>query len=289
MKKSLILTLTALLFFRASAQVSVDLTLDQEQFLPAENVPVTVKITNRSGQQLHFGADPKWLEFSVESMDGLVVIKHNEVPVTGEFDLESSQLAIKHVNIEPYFVINKPGRYKITAALRLPGWGQTMVSAPKMFDVIDGMSLWAQEFGVATGPHAVPEIRKYTLQEANYLHSQLRLYVRVSDRSGAQVFKVTPLGLLVAFNQPEAKIDRLSQLHVLWQTGAHMFYYCKVSPDGTVGDRETYDYVNSRPRLTINDTGEVLVSGGVLRMHVEDLPVIHAPVPLPAQPAKPKS
>jgi hypothetical protein len=289
MKKSLILTLTALLFLRASAQVSVELVLEQEQFLPAETVPVAVKITNRSGQPLHFGADSQWLTFNVESMDGIVVTKKSEVPVSGEFDLESSQLAIKRVDIEPYFGITKRGRYKVTATLRLPGWGQTMISAPKMFDVIDGVALWSQEFGVPMGPGIAPQVRKYTLQEANYLRSQLQLYVRVSDRSGAQVFKVTSLGQLVAFNQPEAKVDRVSQLHVLWQTGAHMFYYCQVSPSGTVTGRETYDYFNSRPRLTVNDTGEVLVTGGTLRMHTEDIPVIHAPVPIPATLAKPKS
>jgi hypothetical protein len=289
MKKSLILTLTVLLFLRASAQVSMELALEQEQFLPAETVLVAVKIINRSGQPLHFGTDAKWLTFSVESMDGAVVTKNSEVPVTGEFDLESSQQATKHVNIEPYFGISKLGRYKVTAMLHLPGWDKTVISAPKMFDVIDGAALWSQEFGLPMGPNIAPQVRKYTLQEANYLHSQLRLYVRVSDSSGAQVFKVTPLGMLVAFNQPEAKVDRVSQLHVLWQTGAHMFYYCKVSPDGTVSDRETYDYFNSRPRLTVNDTGEVLVTGGALRMHSEDIPAVHAPVPLPTTPVKPKS
>jgi hypothetical protein len=288
MKKSLILTLTALLFFQASAQVSVDLSLEQEQYLPAETVPVTVKITNRSGQPLHFGVDPKWLTFSVESMDGLVTTQKGDVPVTGEFDLESSQQATKHVDIEPYFGIDRLGRYKVTASLRVPGWGQTVVSEPKMFDVIDGVALWAQEFGIPMGANLPPETRKYTLQKANYLHTQMRLYVRVSDSTGAQVLKVTSLGMLVAFNQPEAKVDRVSHLHVLWQAGAQMFYYCKVSPNGTVEERETYDYVKSRPRLTVNSTGEVLVTGGVLRMHTEDIPMLHAPISAPAKPAPAK-
>src|ERR1035441_10179230 len=38
-----------------SAQVTVEITQDQDQFLPAESVPTAVRITNRSGQSLHLG------------------------------------------------------------------------------------------------------------------------------------------------------------------------------------------------------------------------------------------
>jgi hypothetical protein len=50
MKFSLpILGLAWLTFFSASAQVTVDVVLDQEQFLPSESLPVAVRITNRNG------------------------------------------------------------------------------------------------------------------------------------------------------------------------------------------------------------------------------------------------
>ena len=38
-----------------SAQVTVELTPEQEQFLPAESLAVAVRITNRSGQNLRLG------------------------------------------------------------------------------------------------------------------------------------------------------------------------------------------------------------------------------------------
>ena len=72
MKFSLpIFGLAWLTFLSASAQVTVDVVLDQEQFLPSESLPVAVRITNRSGQPLHLGADTNWLTFSVESVSGL--------------------------------------------------------------------------------------------------------------------------------------------------------------------------------------------------------------------------
>ena len=82
--KTFLAGLLAVMFVsRVSAQVDVELSLDQEQFLPSESVPLTVKITNRSGQQLHLDVEPDWLTFSVESTDGFVVIKNAEVPVAG--------------------------------------------------------------------------------------------------------------------------------------------------------------------------------------------------------------
>ena len=105
MKISLpILALVLLAFCRASAQlVDVKVVLDQDQFLPSETLPLAVRITNRSGQTLHLGADPDWLTFSVESDDHFIVVKNSEVPVLGEFDLGSSQVATKHVDLQPYF------------------------------------------------------------------------------------------------------------------------------------------------------------------------------------------
>ena len=135
-------------FFRASAQVDLDLSLDQDYFLPSETIPLAVKITNRSGQQLHLGADADWLTFNVEADDGFVVIKNAEVPVTGAFDLETSQLAIKRVDLQPYFSMTKPGRYHVIATLHIKDWSAQMASQPKHFDVIAGAKLWSQDFGV---------------------------------------------------------------------------------------------------------------------------------------------
>ena len=64
-----------------SAQVTVELTLEQDQFLPAESLPLAVRITNRSGQNLRLGRGEDWLTFSVEAREGEVVPKLGEVPV----------------------------------------------------------------------------------------------------------------------------------------------------------------------------------------------------------------
>jgi hypothetical protein len=282
MKTFLAFFLTTMIFSRVPAQMSVELALDQDQFLPSEAVPLAVKIINQSGQPVHLGADPGWLTFSVESADGFVVVKNADVPVLGEFDLESSQMATKHVDLQPYFGIGQPGRYKVTATVRVKEWSLAVSSPAKSFDVIHGAELWTQDFGVMVATNAAPEMRKYTLVQANYLREQLRLYLQVSSGDGAHVFKVTALGPLVSFSSPEAQVDRVSQLHVLWQTGAQAFSYTVVSPDGTVVTRDTYDNFNSRPRLTVNASGDVVVFGGIRRAKPSDLPVLKLPVTPPA-------
>src|ERR1019366_2523625 len=123
------------------------------------------------------------------SQEGFVVIRNGEVPVVDEFDLESSQMATKRVDLQPYFVMGKPGRYKVTATVRFKEWSLTVSSAPKHFDVIN----------------------------------------------------VAALGPLVSFSSPEAQVDQISQLHVLWQTGAQSFSYTIISPDGSVVSRDIYD------------------------------------------------
>ena len=285
----LVLVLAVLTSFRAAAQVSVEITMDQEQFLPSEAVPVAVKITNRSGQQLHLGAAADWLTFSVESTDGFIVIKNAEVPVTGEFDLESSQIGIKRVDLQPYFQMGRHGRYKVIATLRIKDWSASVNSAPKTFDVVNGAKLWSQDFGVPGVTNSQPEVRKFTLEEANYLRLQLRLYVRVSDQSESQVFKVTTLGQMVSFSDPDAKVDRTSQLHVLWQAGAQVFNYALINANGEVVRQEVYNNAGSRPRLVVNEQGEVSVAGGTRRVKPEDLPVVpmvKAPGELPAKNTK---
>src|SRR6267143_5552987 len=179
-KVGLPLGILALSTLCVCGQVTVEVQLDQEQFLPGESLPASVRITNRSGQTLRLGAED-WLKFSIEDGNGLVLPQTGEVPVTGEFVLETSKRATKHVDLAPFYALSQPGRYAITATVKIKQWDQQTVSAPKKFNLIEGARLWEQEFGlpqVAEATNTAPEVRKYILQQANYL-SQLRLYLRI--------------------------------------------------------------------------------------------------------------
>jgi len=135
--------------------------------------------------------------------------------------------------------------------------------------------LWQQEFGVPKAPgqpDGSPEIRRYILQQANYVQGQLRLYLRVTDLTGTKPLRVVPIGRLISFSRPEHLIDQASDLHLLYQDGPHSFSYTKFSPEGELLARQTHDYTQSRPRLRVDADGKVCVFGGVRRITPTDVP-----------------
>ncbi|MGO8676058.1 MAG: hypothetical protein ACLQVX_09325 [Limisphaerales bacterium] len=290
-KPGLWVSLSAALAVSASAQVTVEVTQPQDQFLPGEPLLVTVRIGNLSGQTLHFGDDPDWLMFSLESRDGVVVPKMADIPAFEPFDLPSSRTATKTMDIGPCFPITQAGRYNIIANVRIKGWGREIASQPKPMDIIEGVPLWQEEFGVPKAPgqpEGSPEIRHYTLQQANYVKGQPRLYLRVTDFTGTKPLRVVLIGKMVSFSRPEHVIDQASDLHLLYQDGPRSFGYFTFSPEGELLARQTYDYTETRPRLRVDVDGKVHVFGGVRRIRSNDVPppkpVVDLEAPKPASP-----
>lgn len=270
---SIIFCILLISITRLPAQVTVEVSTEQDEFLPGEDIPVIARIVNHSGETLKLGADNQWLKFSIEARDGYVVLKTGDVPVTQPFTLESSERATVHVNLAPYFHLPRPGHYLITATLAVPGWDREFSSPQKGFDLIKGAKLWEEQFGVPPSPdstNAIPEIRTYALQEANYLHSRLMLYAQVTDMDG-KINKVVPIGPMVSFGQPEARVGKSSNLHVLYQNGPRTFNYTVINPDGTVILRQTYDYT-TRPRMMTSVDGDLAIAGGSRRVTYNDLP-----------------
>lgn len=258
---------------RVSAQVTVEVITDQDEFLPGETIRVVARITNRSGQTLKFGPDRGWLKFAIQAKEGYVATKNGEPPIDTEFTLQSSERADVRLDLAPYFQLSRTGHYSITATVAVAEWKRKVASNPKGFDVIKGARIWEQEFGVPKSPgdtNAEPEMRLYALQEANYLRSHLILYVQVTDSAG-KVNKVQPIGPMISFGQPDAKVDKMSNLHVLYQTGPHTFSYTITTPDCEIIARRTYEYT-SRPRMVADAQGNITVDGGTRRISPDDLP-----------------
>jgi len=157
----------------------------------------------------------------------------------------------------------------VIANVRIKDWDQERKSQPKAFDVIEGAKLWEQDFGVprvSGETNDAPEVRKYTLQQANYIKNQLRLYLRVSDANGGQVLRTVPIGTMLSFSRPEPQVDKFSNLHLIYQNWAKTFTYSVFNPEGELVTREVYDYVDSRPRLRVEGDGNITIAGGVKRV-----------------------
>jgi hypothetical protein len=271
----------------APAQVSVEIVQEQDEFLAGEALPTAVRIRNHSGQTLHLGAEANWLTFAVESDGGVPALKNSDVPVLGEFVLESSKVATKRVDLAPAFALTQPGHYAVTATVRVKDWDQEIASPAKGFDIVQGVPLWEQEFGVPQSPgssNSAPEVRRYVLQQVSFLRGHLQLYLRLTDATGTRILRVVRMGTMLSFNQPKGVVDKSSNLHVLHQTGAHSFNYAVFNPNGDLVLRQTYDYINSRPRLQMGTDGEFSILGGVRRIAANDVPPPKPAPPLPEPP-----
>lgn len=257
-----------------NASVSVELELDQEQFLPSEDIKVAVRIINLSGRTLRMGDHNGWVKFFVESKDGFPVAPDTDPVVIGEFELPTSKTGIKRVNLIPHFPVKQSGRYTVRAEVEVPGWNKTVSSRPVAFDILNGTVMKTITVGVpqkSTATNGVPEQRNFLLQRANYL-KKLQLYVRVTDLSGGNTLRVLRVGQLTSIGEPEAQVDRHSNLHVLFRTGAQTFRYVVVNADGDLIRREMHEFGKGAPKLRVNDENEVVVIGGVRREMSSDIP-----------------
>jgi hypothetical protein len=258
------LALGMILATLASAQVDVVVSLGQSQFLPGERIPVKVRVVNHSGRTLRLGGDDAWLQLSVEAEKSFIIPRTAELPFTDAFELPPSKMATRELDLAPCYELSRPGRYTVTASVQVKDWDQMHTSPPQSFDVIRGTKVWERVFGLpgVQGPNGAPEVRKYILQQANYLRTQLRLYARITDVEEEHTFKVVAIGPMISFSNPEGMLDDKSCLHVLFQSGPRTATYCVINPAGEVLQRESVEYGASRPRLSAADDGSITVKGG---------------------------
>jgi len=267
--------------------IAVALTSEQEQFLPYEELIVKVRITNYSGQTLNLGKEEDWLSFTVQGQNGAFVSRLGAVPVKGNYVLDSSRTGTIPVDLAPYFDLTRPGNYKINAILKIAQWDQVVSSEAKGIDIISGVKLWEQEFGMPQSSDSPPEIRKYALVQAIHL-KQPKLYFRLCNASESRVFKVFAVGPVVSVSKPEPQLDRFSNLHLLYQVAARSFSYSVINPDGLIIARETHDSAGSRPQLRTAQEGRIQVTGGVRRVTASDLPpALSSTLPRDAKPPRP--
>jgi hypothetical protein len=268
-------------------QVTVEVSLDQDYYIPGETLPARVRITNRSGQTMRLAAEPDWLSFTVQTLDGKVVPKLGEVSIEGEPTLLESakRIALKPIDIAPAFAFDELGQYQVIATLHIHSWEQEISGRSKPFHMIRGVDYWSQDFGLpltnaASGTNTAgstnsanltPEVRRYILQKADYLRGHLRLYLRVIAASGKNI-GVANVGQLVSFSKPEAQIDPDCNLHVIYQDGPKTYLYAIYSPDAQLLRRQTFNITATRPTLAVDGQGRIGIAGGMRHEMRTDFP-----------------
>ena len=135
--------------------VTAELMLGQDQYLPGEAVDLKVRVLNRSGQQIVLGSDNQWITMSITGENNDVCPKLGDMPVQGEFSLQSGEMGTRSCNPTPYFDFHAQGRYRVTARIRMPQWNQEIVCKSVAFTVADGVPLP----GVANLQFGLPQPR----------------------------------------------------------------------------------------------------------------------------------
>jgi hypothetical protein len=199
-------------------------------------------------------------------------------------------VATVRADLAPYFNLSQLGRYSITANVKIDQWNVEIASGPRRFEVIHGNTLWEQSFGVpgAGTNHGEPEVRKYILQQANYL-KHMKLYVRITDADEGRVMRVFPVGPMISFSRPQTQLDKASNLHLLYQDGSRAYRYIVVNPDGDVLIRQTHVYTENPPRLRSDNSGNVLIIGGARQVADSDFPPRVQAAAIELRPPKPSA
>ena len=68
----------------------------------------------------------------------------------------------------------------------------------------------------------------------------------------------------IAFEEPQAEIDRANQLHVLHCAAPRAWTYSRVGLNGELLGHSSFMETKTRPRLVRSANGEVAVQGGVI-------------------------
>jgi len=270
----------------AMAQVKLEILLDQRHYLLKEPLEVGIRVVNQSGQTLTIPGT-SWLSLTVEDRDKFVVKTLTELPLPQPVTVDSTFMATQWIDIGDVFDFRENMSYKLNARVRIEQWGEEVYSKPVSFEIIKGTVLWQQPFGVPSEPGSPPQMRKYILQQANYL-DELQLYVRVTDLTERVIFKARRLAPMLLISQPEAQIDSLNRLHVLVQFGMRQFMHLCINPFGEIITRNTYEVSGVRPMLKTTEAGGVFVKGGQRMLRHDDIPpsaLLNRP--LPARPETP--
>ena len=258
--------------------LQMELLTEQLEFLPNEPLHVGLRIQNRSGQPVVLGQANDWIRFAVFDVEKHLVLKRSDPPPGEVFVLPNGQEVIKSFNLAPHFDLSTPGSFVITAQVNVRQWNETLPVNARRIDVVRGIKLATLVQGVADpeAPNAPPQMRTYTLQQKRNAGRQ-QLYLRVAAEDGFEVFNVLPVGSVVPFGRPEMHVDRRGAVHLLFQNGAREYLYCNADAQGAMVRRHSYQVYQSRPKLRVDERGNLEVVGGRRTPSAMDWPVTKLP------------
>lgn len=268
----------------AHAQIQVELKFKRLQYVAHEPVMATVRITNLAGRDVDL-RDEKgqhWFGFEVNAGEGRLLAPLRQTAPEPALHVEAGKTVTRKINLTPLFPVHDLGAYHVRANVYFADLNQYFYSQTKVFQVADARPIWQKTVGIPDGVPGAGEMRTYSLL-SNRFPDHTSLYVRVENKSRGLVHTTYSLGRVLAYDEPQAEVDRANQLHVLHCAAPRTWAYSHIGLNGELLTHSTFMETKTRPRLRHVADGSVAVHGGRL-----DLPVAQSGrTPVPKLSARP--
>src|SRR6202030_3331405 len=250
----------------AIGQIQVDLKFPRLQFIAYEPVIATVGITNLAGRDvdLHDISGQPWFGFEVTGQDGQLIGTLKTDPIQPPLKIETGKRVTQKINLTSLFAVHDFGAYHVRAHVYFADLGKFFYSPAKVFEVTDARPIWERTVGIPEGVGGAADVRSYSLL-SNRFPDHTSLYVRVEDKDQGTVYATYSLGHLIAFDAPQAELDRANQLHVLHCAAPRNWAYSRVSWNGELVSRASFTETKTRPRLVHDADGAIKVAGGMVQ------------------------
>jgi hypothetical protein len=263
MKRALPLACLFLLLARGEAQIQIDLRLKRSQYIAYEPVTATLAITNLAGRgiDLHNADGQPWFGLEVTGSEGQpiapVATDNKQLPLK----IEAGERVTQKINLTLFYPVHDAGTYRVRAHVYFADTSNFFYSRTTAFEVTDARPIWQKTVGIPEWRSG--SARTYSLL-TNRFPDHTSLYVRVENKNSGIVYATYSLGRAIAFNEPQAELDRANQLHVLHCAAPRSWAYSRVGLNGELLERSSFMEMKTRPRLFHAADGAVAVRGGML-------------------------
>jgi hypothetical protein len=286
MKRALPFACLLLLAARGEAQIQVDLKLRRFQYIAYEPVMATLGITNLAGRDVDLrNADGQpWFGFEVTGSEGQPIPQVTTHDAHLPLKIEAGKKVTRRINLASLYPVHDFGTYHVRAHIYFVDLSKFFYSQTKVFEVTDARPIWQKTVGIPEGTSGPGSARTYSLL-SNRFPDHTSLYVRVEDKDSGIVYATYSLGRAIAFDEPQAELDRANQLHVLHCAAPQNWAYSRVGLNGELLAHSSFMETKTRPRLFRAAEGAVAVRGGMLETPAAQSARNHAPK-LSDRPAK---
>jgi len=250
----------------ATAQIQIELKLPRLQYIAYESVVASVVITNLAGRDidLHDENGQPWFGFEVTGSEGQPIAATSTAQTHAPLNIGAGKKVTQKINLTPLYGIHDFGTYRVRAHVYFADLNKLLYSQTKVFEVTDARPIWQKTVGIPERASGPGNVRTYSLL-TNRFPDHTSLYVRVEDKDRGTVYATYSLGHLIAFDAPQAELDRANQLHVLHCAAPRNWAYSRVSLNGELVSRASFTETKTRPRLVHDADGAIKVAGGMVQ------------------------